>query len=743
MATPSQYLMCDDMRKRILLMMSSLFCAILLFAQHRDVAKALSIAADVLSVSEKEMLEIDLSEKLSNKLYFSSSLHEDAFYVFNHIEKNAFVIVSSDIRMKDVLGYSEHTRFNNETIPCGLNSLLSYYAEQYSYLQEADGKYVEKENIAPETTEIKENVPPILASEWGQESPYNDNCPVGCPCGCVATAMGQIMRYYAYPETGEGYFSYVTETNKYKRSYNFSEAHFKWSLMKDKYNSTYEPTSRSAVANLLEACGVAVGMDYARNGSGALDTDVPYALIHFFKYNKNIVRYSRPYYKSSEWYELLYTELKEGRPVLYCGQDVGTQGGHAFIINGYRKSDGKFYINWGWDGDYDGYYELDALNPRNYRFSSSQSMIAKFYPEAIGDSEDIFYAERFSHSNKIEIDKNLIFKLSGVYNFSNSSSYAVQNSSFTGYIGVGLYNSDLEFICSLAEKEIKNVRTYSGFSEIPFTFTIPSDIIVDDETYNIVPYVKSKSNTKPTRIRTLGGITDLYTFKKNESENETPVDENVIEVLVEGFDSSDIPIGWTQEHVSGEGIWAVKRVLVENETDRTPTPALGRGYTFLSYNSGTSFADRRTVTKLVTPKLIGGEGRQYSLEMQCRKFSEKVGTSEIIAVLIDRDNDGTWEILSEQSVMNSNNWMTMKIPYMISGNYRLAIEGSIEYGGTIFVDDLKITMNEMMSHVEDIDSIELIPKIQIYTPTGIYVTPEIMRSHPGIYIYNGKKIFIK
>lgn len=40
-------------------------------------------------------------------------------------------------------------------------------------------------------------------------------------------------------------------------------------------------------------------------------------------------------------------------------------GGHAFILDGYEAEDGVgfFHVNWGWDGDCDGYYRLDMLNP--------------------------------------------------------------------------------------------------------------------------------------------------------------------------------------------------------------------------------------------------------------------------------------------------------------------------------------------------------------------------------------------
>ncbi len=51
--------------------------------------------------------------------------------------------------------------------------------------------------------ESRKPIPQLLASEWGQDAPYNNLCPKGdrgrCPSGCVATAMAQVLYYHKYP----------------------------------------------------------------------------------------------------------------------------------------------------------------------------------------------------------------------------------------------------------------------------------------------------------------------------------------------------------------------------------------------------------------------------------------------------------------------------------------------------------------------------------------------------------------
>jgi len=69
---------------------------------------------------------------------------------------------------------------------------------------------------------------------------------------------------------------------------------------------------------------------------------------------------TRSGYGIQEWENMIYAELANQRPVLYCANS--NTGGHAFICDGY---DGKgfFHINWGWDTDSDGFYSLSVLNP--------------------------------------------------------------------------------------------------------------------------------------------------------------------------------------------------------------------------------------------------------------------------------------------------------------------------------------------------------------------------------------------
>jgi hypothetical protein len=80
----------------------------------------------------------------------------------------------------------------------------------------------------------------------------------------------------------------------------------------------------------------------------------------YFGYAASMQGLQRGNYTEANWVALLKVELNAGRPMIYAGD--GTGGGHCFICDGFNDSD-FFHFNWGWSGSYDGYFQINALNP--------------------------------------------------------------------------------------------------------------------------------------------------------------------------------------------------------------------------------------------------------------------------------------------------------------------------------------------------------------------------------------------
>ena len=273
-------------------------------------------------------------------------------------------------------------------------------------------------------SEYKSSVEPLLKTTWKQSAPYNQYCPMrtnyssgeqeNCPVGCVALALGQIMKYYNYPETGKGYKSYQPFGLSETISADFENTQYKWELMRDSYfrlgsYKKYTDEEADAVATLLFHAGVSVGTIYAISGSSAFAYgNIPRDMVENFRYAEEDIRYlSRSDYEKEEWMELIFNELSNGRPIFYAGNSPES-GGHAFVLDGYDAT-GKVHINWGWGGTDNGYYDIDLLDGEN-DFCENQSMVIGIVPPSdINTSVGLNLAERtivsIYNANGVQIER--------------------------------------------------------------------------------------------------------------------------------------------------------------------------------------------------------------------------------------------------------------------------------------------------------------------------------------------------
>lgn len=108
--------------------------------------------------------------------------------------------------------------------------------------------------------------------------------------------------------------------------------------------------------------GVAVEMQYNKDGSGAYIGNLVTALQKYYGYSKLSHLMAIEDVGAEAWNGRLREEIDANRPVLYAASDPAG-GGHAFVIDGYK--DESFSVNWGWGGYCDGFYKIGALNPES------------------------------------------------------------------------------------------------------------------------------------------------------------------------------------------------------------------------------------------------------------------------------------------------------------------------------------------------------------------------------------------
>ena len=275
----------------------------------------------------------------------------DAYYVFNN-DAGGFVIIAGDDAVAPVLGYTSTGSFDAENLPDGLKDLLKSYERQIAALGD---NYVANQT-ATRAAFTGEKL--LKTAEWDQNVPFNKYTPSNYVTGCVATAGAIVMKHHGYPAKGTGSHSYTwngkTLTANFEHTYD-------WTSMPAKYDGTND-AAFDGVARLMADLGVAVEMQYNKDGSGAYIGNLVTALQKHFGYSKLSHLMTIEDVGAEAWNGRLRDEIDANRPVLYAASDP-TGGGHAFVIDGYK--DESFSVNWGWGGYCDGFYQIGALNPES------------------------------------------------------------------------------------------------------------------------------------------------------------------------------------------------------------------------------------------------------------------------------------------------------------------------------------------------------------------------------------------
>ena len=176
----------------------------------------------------------------------------------------------------------------------------------------------------PDTNKYKESVSPLTHTEWGQQAPFNNLCPIAqndsrCLTGCVATSIAQVLCSHKGPMHGYGRRTifYPQYDNTGTAIYvDFNNEVFDWQNMLDSYKGKYNERQATAVATLMRDLGVAVNMNYGDGASGAYHTDAAEGLKAYFGI-ESARRVSRSAYTETEWMNMLYDQLSNNLPVVY------------------------------------------------------------------------------------------------------------------------------------------------------------------------------------------------------------------------------------------------------------------------------------------------------------------------------------------------------------------------------------------------------------------------------------------
>lgn len=330
------------------------------------------------AIISKEDLDDILSRNLGGTAikdimhYSSKTISEDGLLLLHSVsfEEGGWALVAGrELSQNQIIAYGEEGSFDPDNIesdevrfwfnmtkstlkhaferadkdvdyPADIESLVKD-KENRSYSFSYDDPYVwVRLDMGSENTNIVTSLNHLTETQWGQNYPWNYKCPsingVRCPLGCTAVAVAQMLYYLhynigtpsgcyhtvdtSYTWNNEGYY-----TSNLIRS-NYTAPSSRWNIMV-KTNPSFLIPGAMYVGNLMIDVADRLSTHFASNGSSAVLTE---GLFNYYNINCS----SQPYNSSQT-----ILQLDNSKPVLVRGFDYYSNSGHAWLIDGYQKTE--------------------------------------------------------------------------------------------------------------------------------------------------------------------------------------------------------------------------------------------------------------------------------------------------------------------------------------------------------------------------------------------------------------------
>lgn len=428
-------------------------------AEVVSVDSARQLAADFFSAGGLERLS---STDALDLAYTCGSASRPVYYVFNAHQGPGYIIISADDCTTPVLGYSLEGRYDISSLPPAMSWMMHGLESEIKAAPSLQKpvSHAERRKIARRAAGSSERIL-LETPQWRQEAPFNMHIPGNPLAGCVGTAMAMIMKYHEFPARGTGSYNGV----------NFDVA-YDWANMRmDNYRYGFSDAEADAVATLIYHASSSIGTQFGYSGSSAYEVKVPAALVNYFGYDPGVSYKKRSETPTqAEFDRLVENEIRNRRPVLYCGQDVTA--GHAFVVDGFDPLTGMIHVNWGWGGadgnSNGGWYASTALNPSVSQSHSFNNLTTIIYNIKPGNGSNAAWSplhitadgRQPGMSSDLEGDlvpgKEFTVRVGNIKNLSYDK--------FSGKFAVALFDASGAFKCTLSKID---GMTLSGMAVYP------------------------------------------------------------------------------------------------------------------------------------------------------------------------------------------------------------------------------------------------------------------------------------
>jgi streptogramin lyase len=337
-----------------------------------------------------------LGNTVKNVETFKDTNGVPIYYVV-YLEPSGFVIVSAEDQVEPIIAFARQGHFD-PSLNNPLGALVSKDVPVRVAAARANGgkqaklatlnKWQKLQQIAAGGVQPKGigdgaiddlRVAPFTQTLWSQSTaggqacynfftpPHEADNVNNYVCGCVATAMAQLMYYFQYPSVGVGTPSFTITVDDYLMTRNLRGGDgmggpYDWINMPLDPSGGATPDERAAIGALTYDAGVAVHMMYTSNSSGAYMSDAKNALVTTFGYNNAVLIEGTNLDVEVDLMNMINPNMDARLPVLFGVE--GTLGGHAIVCDGYGYSFSTLYhhLNLGWAGVDTAWYALPVID---------------------------------------------------------------------------------------------------------------------------------------------------------------------------------------------------------------------------------------------------------------------------------------------------------------------------------------------------------------------------------------------
>ena len=345
----------------------------------------------------KKALQADNKSLKTDAVSISSIFTEKdgatPLYTIYNFAPKGFVILSAEDNYNALLAFSTENAINFETKNENpvYTDILKSHEIRIKYVRENNIKAtpeIEKEwanlrlaihSTAKKSVNLEIVVSPLTTTKWGQGTFYNQFLPTDTASaqddhvwgGCIPLAMSQLIKFHNWPPQGNGSNTY-TDDSYGVQSAEFCGTDYNWDNMPDQLTDYNED-----VATLVSQMGIATNTDYSPSYTSTYVSYVRNAFVSYFNFDESAA-YFFDAYNDFPW--VARQELDAGRPLIITGNNSTGQVNHCWVVDGYGYlTDATvtqaeyFHMNWGWNGEYNGWY-LD--NGTNWKPAEGQDLDA-------------------------------------------------------------------------------------------------------------------------------------------------------------------------------------------------------------------------------------------------------------------------------------------------------------------------------------------------------------------------------